>query len=352
METVAPVAAKGGSLPILQNILLEAAAGTLRLKATNLEIGVTAEVRGKIEQEGSFTVSGRLFADYVRLLPADSKVDMVLEGDHLSIRAAGQQTKIHGLSAEEFPVIPTFTPNAAVTLGARYFRQSLHQVIFAASFNDARPEISGILIKVEGANLTLVGTDSYRLAEARINLAGAGGSVASAIVPLRTMQELGRILGQNEGDLTLAFNDNQVLFSVGDVELISRLVTGNYPDYVQIIPTMAKTTVVLEKEPLARAIKSASLFCRSGLNHVTLQFSQDKILVSASSSSVGENIIEVPAKVEGADTDIVFDYRFILDGLAVVVGSELTIKLTGATSPGVFTSQEAGYLYLVMPIKQ
>lgn len=352
LDVVAPVAGKGGSLPILQNILLEAAAGSLKLKATNLEIGVTAEVRGKIEQEGTFTVNGRLFADYVRLLPHD-KVDMVLMGDHLEVHAGGQETKIHGLSAEEFPVIPAFAARETFTLESTTARAALQQVLFSVAFNDARPEISGVLLKVDGSHAVMVGTDSYRLAEAKLELKGEASAKEQVIMPLRTMQELTRILGQADGELCVGLNDNQVMFSVGEAELISRVIVGNFPDYAQIIPTAIKTTVTLDKEPLARAIKSASLFCRSGLNHVTLQFSGDRILVSASASHLGENIIEVPAKVEGADTDIVFDYRYVLDGLNAIPGSELVMKLNGATSPGVFVpAKESGYLYLVMPIRQ
>ncbi len=351
LDIVAPVAGKGGSLPILQNILLEAASGALKLKATNLEIGVTAEVRGKIEQEGTFTVNGRLFADYVRLLPND-KIDIVLAGDHLEVRCGGQQTKIHGLSAEEFPVIPTLTETNSFTLPAKAARESLSQVLFAVSFNDARPEISGVLIKAEGKTAVLVGTDSYRLSERSLEISSELTGIVAAIVPLRAMQELARVLAPAEGDLYVSIGDNQILFRAGEAELISRLIVGSYPDYSQIIPREAKTTVILDRGPLARAIKSASLFCRSGLNHVTLQFSQDRIMVSASASSVGENIIEVPAQVAGADTDIVFDYRFVLDGLAALTEPEVTIKLNGATSPGVFTGKEPGFLYLVMPIRQ
>lgn len=351
LDIVAPVAAKGGSLPILQNILLDATSGALKLKATNLEIGVTAEVRGKIEQEGTFTVNGRLFADYVRLLP-NEKVDIVLVGDHLEVRCGGQQTKIHGLSAEEFPVIPTLTETNSFVLPVKEARESLSQVLFAVSVNEARPEISGVLVKAEGKKAVLVGTDSYRLSERSLEITSELTGIVSAIVPLRTMQELARVLAQAEGDLNISISDNQILFRAGEAELISRLIVGSYPDYSQIIPQEAKTTVTLDKGPLSRAIKSASLFCRSGLNHVTLQFSQDRVMVSASASSVGENIVEVPAQIAGADTDIVFDYRFVLDGLNALSESEVTIKLNGATSPGVFTSKEPGFLYLVMPIRQ
>lgn len=351
LDIVATVAAKGGSLPILQNILLEAVNGSLKLKATNLEIGVTAEIRGKIEQEGTFTVSGRLFADYVRLLPND-KVDIILVGDHLEIHCGGQQTKIHGLSAEEFPVIPTMAATETYNLSAKDARAALSQVLLAVTLNDARPEISGVFIKIEGKKVLLVGTDGYRLSERTLELSSVAQNNVSAIVPLRTMQELGRILSQAEGELSLSISENQILFRAGEAELISRLIVGSFPDYAQIIPQEAKTTVVLDKDSLARAIKSASLFCRSGLNHVTLQFSQEKIMVSAAASHLGENIIEVPATTTGADTDIVFDFRFVLDGLSALGSSEVTIKLNGSASPGVFTPTEPGYLYLVMPIRQ
>jgi len=351
LNLVSPIASKGGSLPILQNILLEARDGSLMLRATNLEIGVTAHVRGKIEQEGTFTVNGRLFHDYVGLLSSD-KIDIEVEEEHLQIRSGNQQTKIHGLSSEEFPVIPSMDGGSSLTLEAAEIHEALGQVLFAVSASDTRPEISGVFLKFENDVLTMVGTDSYRLTERKIKCKTSVEKPIETIVPLRTMQELARILGASEGELGVMVSESQILFSVGEVELVSRLVVGNFPDYKQIIPSAVKTTVALDKEPLSRAIKSASLFCRAGLNHVSLQFSSDKILVSASASQVGENTIEVPAKIEGSDVDIVFDYRFLLDGLSALRGSEVIIKLDGSASPGVFISKEEGYLYLVMPIKQ
>ena len=317
LSLVGPVASKGGTLPILQNIMLEAKDGALELKATNLEIGVTVRIRGKVEEEGVFTVNGRLFHDYVNLVDAE-RVAMRLDGEHMVVQAGNQQTKIHGLSAEEFPVIPSVDSEKPYVLDAGDFKEALTQTIFSVSVNDARPEISGVYLQFEENALTVVGTDSYRLAEKKISLVSGRRDKIDAIVPLRTMQELARILGQVSGELSVVVSDNQILFRVADVELVSRVISGAYPDYGQIIPQAVKTTVTLDKEPLTRAIKSASLFCRQGLNHVNLQFSSDKVLVSASSSQMGENTIEVAAKIEGSDVDIVFDYRFLLDGFSSI----------------------------------
>ena len=352
LSMVGPIAAKGGTLPILQNILLEAREGSLKLSATNLEIGVVAHVRGKVEQEGTFTANGRLLSEYVNLLPRET-ITLSLDQDHLAVHAGNQQTKIHGLGAEEFPVIPSIDGGQTITLDGSLFREAIGQVLFSVSMSDSRPEISGVLLYISGESVTLVGTDSYRLAEKTVALKAKAQHDASVIVPLRTMQELARIIGHAEGEVAITISKNQILFAVEDVELISRVIVGNFPDYKQIIPTGSKTEVVLDAEPLSRAIKSASLFCRQGLNHVTFQFSSDRILVSASASQVGENMVDVPAKVQGRDVDIVFDYRFVLDGLSVIDSSEVVIKLDGGASPGLFVPKDdATYRYLVMPIKQ
>ncbi|OJI07121.1 DNA polymerase III subunit beta [bacterium CG10_46_32] len=352
LSVVAPIATKGGTLPILSNVLMEAGEGTLKLSATNLEIGVTAHVRGKIEQEGTFTVNGRLFSDYVGLLGHDT-VTLALSGENLEIRSGPARTKIHGQAAEEFPVIPTITAGPVITTSSSDFNEALSQVLFSASTSDARPELAGVLIIFEEKTITLVGTDSYRLAERKIELSAPAASKQSIIVPLRAASELARILAHSEGDFSISFSENQVLFSVGDVEFLSRLVSGTFPNYQEIIPKNSTTKVAIDKEPLVRAIKSASLFCRQGLNHVSFQFSSDRIMVSASASALGENTIELPAKIEGADCDIVFDYRYVLDGLSAIRSSEVQIQLSGSTSPGVFTPNKSdGYLYLVMPIKQ
>ena len=349
---VAPIATKGGTLPILSNVLLEARSGALKLSATNLEIGVTAQVRGKIDEEGTFTVAGRLFSDYVGLLES-SAVSLSLAGEHLEIRSGNARTKIHGLPAEEFPVIPTLDGTTTAVMPGSDFLEALGQVLFAVSASDARPELSGVLLSFDGQKVTLVGTDSYRLAERTIALKASAQKIQSIIVPARAASELSRILSRAEGELTISSSENQVLFSVGDAELLSRLISGTFPSYKDIIPKSSTTRVVIDKEPLARAIKSASLFCRQGLNHVSFQFSSDRIMVSASASALGENTVELPAKIEGADVDIVFDYRYVLDGLSAIRGTEVAIQLSGSGSPGVFTpSKGSDYLYLVMPIKQ
>ncbi|PIP66848.1 MAG: DNA polymerase III subunit beta [Parcubacteria group bacterium CG10_big_fil_rev_8_21_14_0_10_41_35] len=352
LAQVCPVATKGGTLPILSNILLEAKEGALRISATNLEIGISAIVRGKIIEEGTFTVNGRLFFDYVNLLSSDT-VSLELEADHLRARSGRSQTKIHGLASEEFPVIPSMEAKNRYALPVADFSGALSQVLFSVAYSDARPELSGVLMKFDEKILTLAGTDSYRLAERKIELKQAASQSHQIIVPLRTVQELARVLGHEEGEIAISANENQVLFSFGEVELTSRVISGTFPDYKEIIPKNSTTQVVLDKDPLVRAIKSASLFCRQGLNHVSFQFSQDKILVSSSSSQVGENMVEVPAKIEGKDVDIVFDYRYVLDGLHAIAGSEVSIELEGASAPGVFLPKEKdSYLYLVMPIKQ
>ena len=351
LNMVTPIAQKGGTLPILQNILLEATDGTLRLKSTNLEIGVTAHIRGKIEKEGVFTVNGRLLNDYISLLKTD-KIDINLEGEHLHLSCQGQKTKIHGLGAEEFPLIPEIDESSEYTVLAKEAREALGQTLFAVSINDARPEISGVLLKFQKDDLIVVATDSYRLAEKKIKLKTPIKEEMSVIVPLRAIQELSRILSSSEGDLNIKASSSQILFSVDDIELISRLIVGNFPDYEQIVPKKSKSKVSIDKEPLARAVKSAALFCRQGLNHVNLQFSKDRILVSSSTSQVGENTVEVAANIDGEDIDIVFDYRYILDGLAAIDGSEVTISFNEPSSPGVFSGKDEKYLYLVMPIKQ
>ena len=354
LSVVAPVASKGGTLPILSHVLLEAREGALKLRATNLELGVSADVRGKIEQEGTFTVSGRLFSDYVGLLGAGT-VSLVLSGEHLEVTSGNAHTKIHGLPAEEFPVIPTLDGHTQASLAGSDALEALSQVLFSVSPNDVRPELSGVLLAIEGRQAILVGTDSYRLAERKLELATPARADLSVIVPLRAAGELARILGHSvaEGELAVQVSENQVLFSIGEVELLSRLISGTFPNYREIVPGSSKTRVVLDKDPLVRAIKSASLFCRQGLNHVSFQFSSDRIMVSASASQVGENTIELPAKIEGADCDIVFDFRYVLDGLSAIRGSEVKIQLSGSGAPGVFTpSKGDDYLYLVMPIKQ
>lgn len=352
LEIVSRASGRNTALPILSNVLLRAEPTGLRLTATNLEIGLTCLVRGKVEREGAYTVQGRLLNELVGLLSGD-RIDLSLEDGSLSVVNKETKTSLKGLAADEFPLIPPIVRKNPISLPVAHLKQAISQTIFASAYDASRPEINGVLIKTEGKSLTLAATDSYRLAERRLALSVAAEPV-SAIVPVRALQELVRILDGEAETASLFISENQLLVSVGDIELVSRLIEGQYPNYEQIIPKDSKTQATLSVSELTRVVKAASLFCKSGINDVALAFSdKGQLTVSAANAQVGENTTTISCEIKGPSNSAVFNYRYLLDGLASLDTPTAQIELTDPESPGLIRpTNDQPHLYLIMPIRQ
>lgn len=365
LSVVSHIAGKNSSLPILNNILIEAKDGNIKLITTNLEIGMVYSVRGKVEEDGMFTVDSKVVSDYVSLLP-NKRVDIRKDEKSLAIETENYKTKIVGQEAEEFPLIPSIEKDYFYKVNANEFKKALSQVIFAVSNSETRMELSGVLFSFNEENLSIVSTDSYRLAEKEIKIETnlKNGENKKVIIPAKTIQELIKVLSsvrdgdaveEEVSDVKFYVSENQVMFSFGPVELISRLIEGQYPDYKQIIPNTSKTKVVISKDELVRAIKMASLFSKTGINDVNLDFPKEKnmVVVSSISGQAGENITELNAVVSGDDNGIVVNYRYFLDGLNNLDSENILIEIIDNNTPCVVRPEKSdGYLYLIMPIKQ
>lgn len=348
---VGHIATRNISLPILNNVLVRAERGLVRLSATNLEIGVSCVIRGKVESEGAFTVNGKLLADYVSLLPKD-RVDIELVEKALHIAAPGAKTTLRGMAPEEFPLIPAVKREHMLAVPGADLRAALGRVIFAAASDEARPEISGVLLIAKDTTLTLAATDSYRLAEATLTLGTPTAAEVRAIVPHRALQEVLRTVG--DGVVEIAVEESQALFVYNDIELTTRLIEGQYPDYGQIIPKEHETSLDLEREDLVAAVKQASLFCKQGIYDVTLECDGERTLkVRAANAQSGDHETTLPAKVTGKPITIVFNFRYLLDGVGGMSGDTIVLELGSAASPGLLRPKTGhGYRYLIMPIRQ
>lgn len=354
LAIVGHIASKNTSLPILNNILLKADGGVIQLSATNLEIGITSRIRGKIEKEGVCTIPGKVFTDYISLLD-DTTLTLEQSDANLLVRSEKGDTKLHGLPAEDFPLIPKIHQEDGYTCSAPELREAVSQVLFAAAYDDARPEISGVLVRFSVSEVTLVATDSYRLAEKHLPLLEKNEHEASVIVPVRTLQELLRVLSQAESNVTIFLAENQILFTVNDTELVSRLIDGQYPNYEQIVPVSHGVQAVITTSDLIKAVRATSLFSRPGINDltVTLQPEKKRVVLQAANNQIGENRQELSADIEGDENTIVFNSRYLLDGLTNLHSEKTVFQMTNNASPGVFLpADEKGYLYIIMPIKQ
>jgi DNA polymerase-3 subunit beta len=278
----------------------------------------------------------------------------------LIVSTKNQKAKINGMSAEEFPIIPQIDTKKKCTLDSQRFKKALEKVIFSISSSDIRMELSGALFSFQNKdnqkNLVIAGTDSYRLSEIAIPLKkNELKTEKDIIVPLRALQEVAKIIkSDQEEEIELFLSENQILFIYQDIEIISRVINGTYPDYKQTIPTNIKTKALLNREEFVRIVKSASFFAKSGVNDINLKFvpKKNQLIVSSLNNQVGENEAIIDADITGEPNEIIFNYRYLIDGLNNMSGSEVTLEIVNDDSPGLIKSEEdKSYFYLIMPIK-
>ncbi|MBI4778952.1 DNA polymerase III subunit beta [Candidatus Falkowbacteria bacterium] len=362
LSLVGHVSGKNTNLPILNNVLIKAGEGKIKLIATNLEIGVISAVRGKIEREGSFTVNAKIISDCINLLP-NKKIGLEEEGHDLLVDCENYQAKARGQSAEDFPLIPEVDRKNYFIAEAEEVKKAISQVIFATALSETRLELSGVLFIFSGGDLTMAATDSYRLAEKKIKIKSNNEEEKRIIVPAKTLQELLRVLSINLGDeveeknseIRFYISENQILFTYGSTELVSRLIEGQYPDYQQIIPVSNKTKILIDRQELTRAVKMASLFSKAGINDINLDFpaGKNQVVISSVSGQTGENITNLEAKVSGDDNSIVVNYRYLVEGLSNIEKETIKLEIIDSNTPCIIRpEQDESYLYIIMPIKQ
>ncbi len=363
LNIVGHATVKNVNLPILNNILIKAEEGNIEFISTNLEIGIVHKVRGKIEKDGQFTVDSKLITEYISLLNNGEKVKVEEKEGELRVECGNYKTRIKGEPAKDFPLIPTIPKNDYYSCKLSILRKALNSVVFAVSNSENRIELTGVLFSFNKNKLSLAATDSYRLAEREIEIkTNINNGEQKIIIPAKTVQELLRVLNNFDGDneqlsdepeVNFYLSENQILFTIDSVDLISRLINGHYPDYKQIIPAKSQTEILVERSELVRAVKASALFSKTGVNDVTLLFSKNKIIVSAFSGSSGESQVEVEAEITGGDNEITINYRYLLDGLNNIDTGRVKISILNNTTPCVLKPEkDNGYLYIVMPIRQ
>lgn len=357
-----------GTLPILGNFLLETENGRLKLSATNLEIGVVARVGAKVEAEGKITVSAKLLSNFVSNLPAGETVVLEGSGTTLGVSAGQYQVRIKGLDAQEFPIIPQPKGGATLDLPAQALRAALGRLLPCVALNEARLELTGVNVLFSETQVCLAATDSFRLAEEEIRFENAPTaqdlepftSQGSYIVPATTLAEVVRVITPESKQVRLVSEENQLFFEVDGVEIISRLVGGKFPDYKQIIPEEFRTSVFVDKESLLRAVRIASVFMSQGMQEIVLRIRPDehRLFVESRSQEVGENRTVIEADIEGdAAVDLVFNPRYVVDGLNAVTTDQVALLANENTTPAAFRMTDGdrtlrnGFVYIVMPVR-
>lgn len=349
LNSVARVANSRNALPILSNVLLKTTQNRLSLSATNLDIAISHYIGAKVSEEGSITVPARLMQDFVGSLPG-GVIDLELLETKLKVTTDQYKSTVNGIMADDFPVMPAIEGGTSWTVASGVFKKALQQVIFAASSDESRPVLTGVYLHVTNGNLYLASTDSYRLAEKNI---GANKHEISLLVPASAMQDLLRIIGDDDGELRVTHNDQQVLFQVGDIELVARLVEGNYPPYRKLIPSDFTTEVTLKRADFVNVTKVSSLFARESAGSVTLEVDEvaGTLSIRSIASQLGENTATANGTTRGSGS-ITLNSRYLLDALGALSGDEVVFGFNGKLEPTLLRDPKApDYVHIVMPLK-
>ncbi len=342
------VATRGGALPVLSGVRVELVGDRLRIVGTDLDltIGVDLEVAGR--DDGVAVLPARIANDVVRSLESGS-VEVAVEGEEAHISAGRFQSAIRVLPADEFPRLPP-AAEEAVTLQARDFATALHQVVAAASADDARPILTGVLMAAEGDGLRLVATDSYRLAVRDLPGTSVLRPDQSVLVPSRALRELERLLASAE-EVTLRLGEREATFDIAGVRLTTRLIEGEFPNYRALIPSRHPNRLTVGRETLLDAVRRVKLMAKDA-TPVRLTMGSEGLELTAITQDVGQASESVDAAFEGSELMVAFNPEYLLDGVEVTPGDEITLETVDPQRPAVVRSTEGSeYLYLLMPVR-
>lgn len=349
LGTVARVANARGTLPVLANVLLKTVDNRLSVAATNLDIAITHYIGAKVEEGGGITIPARLTQDFVGSLPG-GVINFKLDDLKLHISTDQYQSVINGVNADEFPAMPGITGGKTLALPASELKRGLQQVLIAASSDEARPVLTGVYLHTNEGKLYMAATDSYRLAEKEL---GSYDQDVKLLVPANAMQDALRIVNDLEGDVTITSDEQQIQLKAGDVELVARLIEGEYPDYRKLIPAKFDTGATLKRADLLNATKVSSLFARESAGSITINVDEEKqeLSIRSIASQLGENTATAPAKITGSGS-ITLNSRYLLDALNALSGEEVNFSFNGKLEPSVLKDPTSGnYTHIIMPLK-
>lgn len=360
LGVVGRAVATRATLPVTQNVLLSTDQSRLKLTATNLEIAISTWIGAQIDHEGSVTIPARLLTEFVNQLPDDKiEIDLVDSPMGVALVCARFKANINGTDAEEFPPIPTVEDGTTVLIPADVLKGAIERVAFAAATEDSRPVLTGIKVEISGNKFTLAAADGFRLGVETVELATGVEEDMGFIVPAKTMQEVQRLIGDRADDIAITVTEpaSQVLFKFGDIEIVSQLVQGAFPDYEKLIPASAGTTATVKLQDFLQATRAAAIFARDGSGIVRLivtpgeDGAPGKITVASRAEELGDNEGEFEATIVGDEAKVAFDSRYLLDVLGVLGSGTVTLETTTPSSPGVIRATDRkGYTHVVMPM--
>ena len=360
LQTVSRAVSSRATLPVLANVLLKTQDAGLKLTATNLEIGINCWVPGKVSEEGEITVPAKLITDLVASLP-NQRIDLVLsvKDRTLKLTCGGNRASIKGIDADEFPVVAAIGEAPVTSVDARVLREALGQVVFAAASDESRPILTGVLTRLSGDLMTLAAADNYRIAVRTVKLDRPVQPEMTIVVPARSYAELVRVLPDAETpiEITITPNKSQVLFHVEGIDLVSRLIEGQFPNYEPVIPAGHTSRAVIDREAFLSGTRRASIFARDSANIVKIELGGENgdgagISITAHAADVGDNADALEANIEGSSTAIAFNARYLIDVLSNLGSDEAALELSGPLAPGVIRGVgKDDYVHVIMPVR-
>lgn len=341
---------KTNTLPILSNILIETVSReSIRLVGTDLEVGISTIIPSEVKREGNITIPAKKIQEIVRELPEGEIEISVAKNNAVSISAGKSFFKIMGLSKEDFPKLPEFSPNEAIVIEQSLMKECLSLTSFAISYDETRYVLNGVLMIVKGSEIKFVATDGRRLALQEKKLEQRAKKDFEIIIPTKAVNEISKILGW-EGILEITVIKNQALFKIGETLVISRIIEGSFPNYQQVIPKAEKTVSQTNRDKFLHAVRRTALLTSADSPAVKLDFVKGKILISSKSPNLGEAKEELEAEVKGGDIAIGFNPNYLMDVLKNLDIDEISFSLSDPDKPGLVKGKE-GYQYVIMPMQ-
>ena len=362
LNTVGRAVATRTTLPITQNVLISTDQSKLKLTATNLEIAISTWMGADIEEEGSITIPARLLTEFVNSLPSERiEIASTEQPKGLDLQCARFNAHINGTDADEFPPVPSVDSGVMAKMESKDLKKAISHVAFAAATEESRPVLTGTKVDMSDQKVVFAAADGFRLAVYNADLAEAVSEETSFIVPARSLQEVNRAIGAQGSpiEFTVTPSKSQVLFRLDDIEIVSQLIQGTFPDYAQLIPQNYGARVIMKREDFLRVTRSASIFARDGSGIVRLEVSNEegeeaRLKVSSRAEELGDNEGSVDAKIEGenAETKIAFNSKYLSEVLDNLLEDEVALETTTSSSPGVIRPVDSDneYLHVVMPM--
>lgn len=352
INTVQKAVSTKSTHPILKGILIEASQHTIKLTGNDLSIGIECYFEAQVSEPGNIVVSSRLFGEIIRKLP-DAEIHIQVDANNqVFIQCEKSRFNLLGQAANEFPELPELGNTEVCDLDCDLFKNMIRQTLFATSQDESRPILTGCLIEIEGGKMTMVAIDGYRLAlrTASVN----PNSVGRAVIPNKTLSEVSKIISAmtSEDQIRLAFTDKHILFEVGAVKIVSRLLEGEFIKYAQIIPKDNKSLVVVNTSDILNSIERASLLARESKNSSIKLSVKNQVLSISSNVEVGSAIEEVEIELEGSELEIGFNPKYLVDALKVMDSEQIVMEFSTSVSPCIMKpADQDSYTYLVLPVR-